>query len=228
MAQKKSTHILIIEDEVISRTITRRILEASGYLVEESATADEGINLALKQAPHLIILDLVLPGKSGFDFLEMKRKLEDLKEVPVLVLSGLQDRESVYKAISLGAIEYSTKPIEARALIQKIRKALRDKSFPKATFSQGHGPKVDAQAPGKILTANEVGFLMETPFKIAPGTQVKIESPLLDELACTSCVFRKTDKPSKGGFSGQYLNEIAVIGLSMTTVERIRKIVRGW
>jgi CheY-like chemotaxis protein len=225
---KKREQILIIDDDADIRQYVRKVLEVAGYLVEESGDVARGLDFARIQVPHLIILDLNMPGQNGFDFLEQRRKFPELNRIPVLVLSGRRDRESVYKSISLGAVNYLAKPIDAKTLVLKIRVALRDRRFPVVSFQSKDKPKVRARAQGRIVRANEIGFLLEVPFKIAPDTQLDIRSKLLDELQCDTCVLSKTPNPGRAGLPGQYLNEIAAVGLSPATVELIRNIVRGW
>jgi CheY-like chemotaxis protein len=228
MAGKKREQILIIDDDADIRAYVRKVLEVAGYSVEESGDAIRGLDFARTQVPHLIILDLNMPGASGFDFLEQRRTYTELKDIPVIVLSGRRDREAVYRSISLGALNYLAKPIDAKTLIAKIREVFRDRRASVVSFHTGSRPKVTARAMGRIVSANEIGFLLQVPFKIAPETIVDVRSKLLEQLQCETCLFRKTQIPGRTNLPGQYVNEVAVIGMSPDTVERIREITRGW
>jgi len=83
------------------------------------------LNLAKSQKPDLILLDLILPKKDGFEVLKELKKDESTKEIPVIVLTNLEDIESVEKAIELGANTYLVKAqYTLNEVIQKVKKAL--------------------------------------------------------------------------------------------------------
>lgn len=225
---RNAEQILVIDDDSTGRLFVSKVLEGAGYCVRESADLASGLASAQQQIPHLIVLDLLMPNGSGFDFLERKKALGKIAAIPVLVLSGLSDRGSIYKAMALGALEYVTKPVDARILVQKVRKLVLNREFASVSFEAAARPKVKMRSPGKIVTANEMGFLLEVQVKIAPDTQLSIESPLLERLGCADCVFQKTRTPAKAGFPGQYLNEVAAVGLNEGAVKKIREVTRVW
>ena len=225
---KRTEQILIIDDDSTSRAFVTRVLGGGGYTVLEARNLTAGIESARQQVPHLIILDLLMPEGSGFDFLEQRRNIPELSQIPVLVLSGLSDKKSIYKATALGAAEYVQKPVDARILIQKVRKLLINREFMSVTFEEESRPKAKMHAQGRIVIANEIGFLLEAPVRVSTDTQLNIQSVLLDQLGCTDCVFQKTRNPSKSGHPGLYLNEIAAVGLSEAAIKKIREITRGW
>ncbi|MGE0614944.1 MAG: PleD family two-component system response regulator [Bacteriovoracia bacterium] len=226
--QKSKKTILVIDDSADSRLMIRKVLEAAGLSVHEADNLSSGFAATQAAAPHLIVLDLILAQETGFEFLERRAKDSRLSTVPVLVVSGLKDQPSVYKAIVLGANDYLTKPIDSRTLVQKTWKLLRDRRFARVEFPPKEQPTVQASVAGQILMANEVGFLIELPMKLAGGTQLNIRSKLLTDLACEDSVFQKTENLPRPTEPGRYLNEVAAIGLSQATIDRIRKLVRGW
>jgi CheY-like chemotaxis protein len=232
----KAKTILIIDDDNVVRTLSKKVLEGAGYEVYEAADIKSAFEASSVHAPHLIILDLVLPDGSGFDFLEKKRSLPDLKDVPVIVLSGLAvpqnskdpGSDPVFRANAMGAKDYLRKPLDAKILVQKARKNLREGGFSEYVFPVESQPSIQVHIPGRILFANEVGFMLEIPAKIATGAQINLQSQLLVQLSCENCVFQKTSKVAKSSGTGQYINEIAAIGLGPETVKKIREITRGW
>lgn len=133
MAQKE---ILIIDDDPDLCILAKKVLESSGYLVLTANSADEGFAIAFERAPHVVITDLKMPKKTGFDFLEMKNGASHLHFVPTLVMSALKDKSSVLKALAMGASDYVIKPFQTTILIQKVKKALQDKGFPKRSLTQ--------------------------------------------------------------------------------------------
>ncbi len=229
MAKGKGERILIIDDDNASRLIARKMLEQAGYSVLECESAEQGLTTALEEAPHLIVLDLVMPGKSGFDFLEERRQSPQLSDIPVLVLSGNDDQQSIYRARSLGASEYVTKPVVALTITQKARKLLHDRRFAVLDFEDEDSmPVARFRVIGMVRSVNEAGFLLEAPVKIATGTGVAVESGLFERIGCTDGVFLKIAGPAKLGAKGQYLNEVGMVGLAPKAIEKIRSVIRGW
>jgi DNA-binding response OmpR family regulator len=220
--------ILLVDDDEVALYMARGILDGAGYDVVIATSALLGVELGRALSPHLVVLDLMMPKHSGFRFLEEWRVLPEGASIPVIVLSGMRDKASVVKAISLGAKDYVTKPIEARALLGKVSKLMKDQNTPSFVFAKNSRPRIRAQVPGRILQGNEIGFLLEAPVKLAPRSDARIESELLNELGCSTAVLRKTETPAWGGFPGQYINEIGAVGLGTHTAQRIRRLMRSW
>ena len=101
--------ILIIEDEAALQDALKKTFASEGYEVRQGFDGEEGIALAREKKPDLVLLDLVLPKKHGFEVLQAMKQDEALKEVPVLVLTNLEESEEVMKAIELGARGYLIK-----------------------------------------------------------------------------------------------------------------------
>jgi DNA-binding response OmpR family regulator len=120
--------ILIIEDEqALQKTLTSK-LESEGYKVFTSLNGIEGLEIAKKEKPTLIILDLILPKKNGFEVLEGLKIDEDTKEIPVIVLTNLENMGDIQKVIDLGATTYLVKAnYELNEILEKIKKILETK-----------------------------------------------------------------------------------------------------
>lgn len=220
--------ILVIDDDEQILRLVDQILSGAGYRAHLVTTIAEALEVVQKRIPHLVITDLKLKNESGFEYLEKHRKIKALQNVPALVLSAVRGREAVYQAISLGAVDYVTKPIDATFLISKIKKALKDRKFATYALPSDRPEIVQISAPGKIVQANEIGFLLEVPVRIKEHTRIEIVSQILRTLGCETCIFQRTQMPARPGFPGQYLNDIAVIGLNATHAARIRDIVSTW
>jgi two-component system phosphate regulon response regulator PhoB len=107
MASNKN--ILIIEDDEFLRSLAAKRLEKDGYNVLAAAEGDSGLKMAEEQAPGIILLDLLLPGMSGFEVLEKLRSNESTRSTPVIVFSNLGQKEDVEKAKGLGANDFLIK-----------------------------------------------------------------------------------------------------------------------
>ena len=126
MAKKKrKPKILMMEDNIFLRKLYRDKLTREGFVFIEATNGIEGINKTLSEKPDLIILDLILPRKNGFDVLDDLRKDSRTKNIPVIVLSNLAQEIDIKEALARGAREYLVKT-ETRLedVIKKIKKWL--------------------------------------------------------------------------------------------------------
>ncbi len=107
--EKNSVKLVIVEDDKFLRDLIIRKLSGEGFLVKEAATGEEGLEIMREEAPQLLLLDILLPGLSGYDVLEAMQKSEQLKSIPVVMLSNLGQKEEVERAKSLGAKDFLIK-----------------------------------------------------------------------------------------------------------------------
>jgi len=101
--------ILFVEDEEALQRAMGDMLESGGYTVLKALDGEAGLAMAKKEIPDLILLDLVLPKKNGFEFLEEIKKDASAKNIPVIVLTNLECSAEVERALSLGATTYLVK-----------------------------------------------------------------------------------------------------------------------
>jgi two-component system response regulator VicR len=120
---EKYGHILLIEDDLAVGRSLQDGLERDGFQVTWKASGSEGIDFALHQQPHLILLDLRLPDGSGFDFCRRMRQL-GLRQ-PVLMLTVQREEMDKVLGLEMGADDYITKPFSLRELLSRIRAQLR-------------------------------------------------------------------------------------------------------
>jgi DNA-binding response OmpR family regulator len=119
-----SKKILIVDDDPqLLLGLTPR-LKANGYSVVTAADAIAALGVARKEIPHLIILDLGLPGGDGFLVLERLRNMAELSAIPVIVLSARDPRDNKRRALNGGAVAYFQKPPDNHELLAAIRQAL--------------------------------------------------------------------------------------------------------
>ena len=119
--------ILVIEDDAQIRRFLRAALDAEGYRLQESATAEEGLAQAQSRQPDLILLDLGLPDRDG---LEVIRSVREWGKIPILVLSARGQEKDKIAALDLGADDYVAKPFAVGELLARIRAALRRSTAP--------------------------------------------------------------------------------------------------
>ena len=118
--------ILAIEDDrFLRKLLIDRLLE-EGYSVEGAIDGEEGLKKTKESTFDLILLDLVLPGIGGFEVLVSLKKDQNLKKIPVLILSNLGQKEEIEKGLKLGAIDYIIKAhFTLDEIVEKIKKILK-------------------------------------------------------------------------------------------------------
>lgn len=103
------TKILIIENDKFLLKLYSEKLKREGFDVSEAITGNEGLNKVAAQKPNLIILDLILPGKDGFEVLSEIKLNPATKNIPVIILSNLGQESDVKRGLELGAVNYIIK-----------------------------------------------------------------------------------------------------------------------
>lgn len=118
--------VLVVDDLPSNIELVRSILEPSGYRVLSAANADEAIELTRKIVPALIVSDVNMPGKSGYELLELVKALPELRNVAwVFLASSPCTASERRRALELGADRFILRPIEPQALLQEIEACLR-------------------------------------------------------------------------------------------------------
>lgn len=126
MAEEKQAkaRILIVDDDAFLAGIYATKLELDGFAVLSARDGDEGLRLAAKEKPDLILLDVLMPKLDGFEVLKRLKEDPASKEIPVIMLTNLGQKEDVEKGMSEGAVDYLIKahfvPAEAVAKIKKV------------------------------------------------------------------------------------------------------------
>lgn len=121
--------ILVVEDNRDLLRSVVRFLTKEGYSVDESIDGDEGLDMALENRYDCIILDVMLPGVDGFEFVQTLR--ENQIETPVLMLTALDAVDDKVKGLSSGADDYLTKPFDFRELLARIKSLIRRNNLTK-------------------------------------------------------------------------------------------------
>lgn len=123
--EQKTTKILIVEDDKFLRELMVKKLINEGFQVVEAQDGTEALKLVGESKPHLVLLDLILPGIDGFTVLEKMRATAENAKTPVIVLSNLGQKEEIEKGFKLGADDYLIKAhFTPGEIIEKIKKVL--------------------------------------------------------------------------------------------------------
>jgi len=121
MAQR----ILLVDDDASIIDVLRGYLEQAGFQVLEARDGERALALAREESPELIVLDLMLPAKDGFEVTRTLRADPDLSAIPILMLTARVDDVDKIVGLELGADDYVTKPFNPREVVARIRALLR-------------------------------------------------------------------------------------------------------
>lgn len=115
--------ILIVEDEaLLAEMYEQGFMQDGGFKVFSSVTAEEGIEIAEKEKPDLILLDILLPKGDGIQFLEMQKRNKEIAEIPVLVASNFDHPPTKKRANKLGVLGYIIKTeYTPQQIIDKVK-----------------------------------------------------------------------------------------------------------
>lgn len=121
--------ILFVEDELALQKTLGSKLEKRGYNIFEAMDGEKGIEIAKKEIPDLILLDIILPKKNGFEVLQELRENETTKNIPVIILTNLEGIKEIEQAINLGATTYLVKVnYSLEEVIKKIERILKNEN----------------------------------------------------------------------------------------------------
>lgn len=119
--QKDIGHLLVVDDNELNREMLSRRLTRAGFKVSVSVDGPEALELISKQNYDLILLDIMMPGMTGLEVLEIIRKRFSAAELPVIMATAKTQSEDVVEALKMGANDYITKPIDFDVLLARIK-----------------------------------------------------------------------------------------------------------
>ena len=117
--------VCLVEDDDDIREIYSTKLKIGGYEVLEAVNGEEGLKVIKEKKPDLILLDIILPLKDGYEVLDELKKDEKTKDIPVILLTNLESQEDIVKAFEKGATTYLVKSdYKLQDVVKKIKMAL--------------------------------------------------------------------------------------------------------
>ena len=119
--------ILAVDDEHLVLELIRRSLEAADYEVTLAADGSAALQLFHRVQPHLVVLDLMMPGMSGW---EVCSRLRAISTVPIIMLTALTAQEDIIKGLNAGADDYVVKPFQGKELLARVQAVLRRTRMP--------------------------------------------------------------------------------------------------
>ncbi len=123
------TTVLVVDDEAPIRLLCRVNLEAEGMTVLEAADGDKGLELARAEHPDVVLLDVMMPGRSGWEVAEELLADESTRSIPIIFLTARAEIRDRAKGIDLGGVDYVTKPFNPVELAPLVEDS--DKPHPR-------------------------------------------------------------------------------------------------
>jgi CheY-like chemotaxis protein len=121
---EQPARILIVDDEPDNREVLELILAREGFVIRNAASGEEALASVAQQAPDLILLDIMMPAMTGYQVMAKLRGNPATKNIPVIMVSALSDRNSRALALSAGAEDFLAKPVDRAELCARVRKLL--------------------------------------------------------------------------------------------------------
>ena len=115
--------VLIVDDDVSIRVLLSQYLQEKGYRAVEAVDGKDAIGKTRAMMPDLILLDIMMPDLSGYDVLRVLKNDDTTREIPVIVISALENRD---KGLMLGAADYITKPVDEERLFDSIQRVMNE------------------------------------------------------------------------------------------------------
>jgi DNA-binding response OmpR family regulator len=128
--------ILVIDDDANITRLVRDYLEQAGYGVQVAHNAETGLHILRCEDPDLLVLDLGLPDRDGYDLTRLIRADRQLAELPIIMLTARVEDSDKIIGLELGADDYITKPFNPREVVARVRAVLRRMNAGKMTFSR--------------------------------------------------------------------------------------------
>ena len=117
--------ILVVDDEPDIREVIRFALEGAEFRVVEAGHADEARKVMASENPDLILLDWMLPGRSGLEFAQQLKQAAKTREIPIIMVSARGEEEDRIKGLDTGADDYIAKPFSPREMVARVNAVLR-------------------------------------------------------------------------------------------------------
>jgi two-component system phosphate regulon response regulator PhoB len=163
-----SHRILVVDDEPDITALVAYHLARAGYRVSTATTGPDALRAAREERPDIVVLDLMLPGMSGYEVLRELRQRPETREVGVILLTSRREETDRIKGFSLGADDYLTKPFSPQELTLRVAALLRRLQAPAvaAGSSLVEGPLIIDRASHRVTLDGEELQLTATEFRL--------------------------------------------------------------
>jgi len=125
MSEKKGIHVMLVEDDEFLSDIYHKKFEMEGFKISSADNGEKGLEEIKKKKPDIILLDILMPKMDGFTVLEKLKEDDSIKDIPVILLTNLGQKDDVQKGLEKGAVDYLIKAhFKPSEVVDKIKKVL--------------------------------------------------------------------------------------------------------
>jgi two-component system phosphate regulon response regulator PhoB len=153
-----SHKVLVVEDEANLREILKFNLEKEGYLTEAAMDANEALIFLDEFMPDIILLDLMLPGLKGIQFLKLIKENPKYKHIPIVVVSAKNSESDIVNALESGADDYITKPFSIKILLTKLKIILKRQTILESKTILYQGIELDESIRKAKIDGEEISL----------------------------------------------------------------------
>lgn len=144
---REGTKVLIIDDSKTIVMALKKFLRSAGYETLEALDAESGLTLMQEQKPELVFLDIVLPGMNGFAALRTIRRDPQLRDIPVIMMSGNEQAMEQFFGTRIGADDFMKKPFSRYEIFFRIERLLDENLVPRRVIPKADQPPPAPSAP---------------------------------------------------------------------------------
>ncbi|NDJ59856.1 MAG: response regulator [Chloroflexi bacterium] len=193
--------VLIADDNSNSRQLLTDIVDSMGLEVVSAANGPEAVQQAQSAAPDLLILDVNMPGMSGFEVCAKLKSDPETSQIPILMLTALGDVENRVQGLKLGADDYLTKPFNPRELIERVKTRLR---FKVETDELRNMQRVIRDTFERYVSASVVEQLLQDPTQVQLGGKLQEVTVMFIDLEGFTSMAERTDPERLLAILNQY------------------------
>jgi class 3 adenylate cyclase/CheY-like chemotaxis protein len=205
---KIAPSIPIVDDEETQQLFMRRVMEKEGDGVIEASNGKECLEVCQATPPDIFLLDAMMPIMEGFSCCEQLKANFQTKEIPVLMITALDDKKSVNRAFEVGATDYITKPIHWPVLIQRVRRLIQQSELYKQLIEsqekteklllnilpKSSARRLQEESPGELVIADHFPNVSVLFADMVGFTKLACEMPPIELILRLNSIFSEFDR----------------------------------
>ncbi len=212
---ESSVSLLVVDDIELNRDMLARRLRRQGYAVETAEDGYRALERLERQHFDLVLLDIMMPGLSGYDVLKKVRETRAMSELPVIMATAKDQGEDIVEALKLGANDYVTKPLDFQVVMARVKTqlALKDAMEEVRRLAQSlevHNRFI-RKTFGRYLSDDIVAGLLETPNGLALGGEKRTVTVLMSDIRGFSAISERLAPEQVVRILNRYLGAMAEI-----------------
>src|ERR1700691_4970002 len=122
-------HVLIVDDDHRSRQLLTTMLTSEGFVLQTAEGGEQAVAMVDRAPPALILLDVMMPGMNGYQVAAIIKESAATQNIPVIIITALDDRDAKVRGLQAGAEDFLTKPVDRSELCMRVRNLLRLKAY---------------------------------------------------------------------------------------------------